>query len=185
MPPRGVLVRREAVPRYGRKKIFRGYCFDVVRDDVRWPNQKRLSRDLIIHPGISVIVPLPDPRHIVLLRQYRYGAQGYLWEIPAGTLDAKEAPLECAKRELEEETGYRARKWSLLTSCFASPGFNTEVIHCFLAADLRKTVSRLEDDEVLEARVFTVEEVEEMIRKREIQDAKSLVALFYFLMGRK
>ncbi len=176
---------KEKTKRYSRKKIFKGYCFDVVVDHVKWPNQKRLSRDLIIHPGISVIVPLLDRYHIILVHQYRYGAGQNLWEIPAGTIDKGESALACAKREIEEEIGYRAGTWKKLASCFASPGFNTEIINCFLASDLKKTNANLEDDEILQAKVFSVKEVERMISKRQIEDAKSLVALFYFLMGEK
>lgn len=167
--------------RLGRRHVYKGHCFDLVVDDVWWPNRKRLSRDLIIHPGISVIVPVMDRDHILMLSQYRYGAGGMLWEVPAGTIDNGESALDCAKREIQEEIGYQARKWKRLASCFASPGFNTEIIHCFLALHLKKTVSEPEDDEILECRVFRVTQVEKMIRDRKIKDAKSLVALFYFL----
>ena len=161
--------------------MFRGYCFDVVVDDVRWPNGKRLSRDLILHDGISVVLPLLDSNHVILIRQYRYGAGKILWEIPAGTIDDGESPLACAKREIEEEIGYRARRWKKLTSCFASPGFSTELIHCFLASDLVKSAPRLEDDEILETKIVSMNRLQSMIRRRQIRDAKSLVPLLYFL----
>lgn len=167
-----------------RKKIFDGYCFRVVVDDVLWPNKKRLKRDLIIHPGISVIVPLLDQDHLILLKQYRYGAGQFLFELPAGTIDKSETPLACAKREIQEEIGYRAKKWLKLTSCFASPGFNTELINCFLASSLEKTEAALEADEILEAKIFTIRKVKKMVMEKKIRDAKSLVALFYFLNRR-
>ena len=176
---------KSSLKRFSRKKIFQGYCFDVVRDDVIWPNQKRINRDLILHPGISVILPVLDSKHLILIRQYRYGAGKSLWEIPAGTIDGKETPLACAKREIEEEIGYRAGKWKKITECFASPGFNTERIHCFMASGLKKTQACLEEDEILEMKVFSCREVERMIRKKQICDAKSLVPLLYFFLERK
>lgn len=174
-----------SIQRFGRKKIFDGYSFQVVVDDVKWPNKNRLRRDLIVHGGISVIIPELDKNHLVLIRQYRYGANQYLWEIPAGTIHKKESPLLCAKREIQEEIGYKARSWKTLASFFASPGFSTEIIHAFLAKGLIRTQVALEEDEILEAHVFTLSEVREMILKRQIRDAKSLVPLFYYLLQRK
>ena len=170
------------IKRFSRKTVFKGYCFDLVVDKVLWPNRTKLNRDLIVHPGISVVVPLLDRNHMILLRQYRYGAKSVLWEIPAGTIGRRESALVCAKRELEEEIGYRAEKWKKLAFCFASPGFNTEIINCFAASELVKTKASLEDDEVLSVKVVSIEDVKKMIRTRKIKDAKSLVALFYFLM---
>ncbi len=170
---------------YRRKKIYKAYCFDLVVDTVRWPNQKKLDRVLLIHPGISVIVPLLDRNHMILLHQYRYGAKRRLWELPAGTIDGKESPLSCARREIEEEIGYQAKTWKKLASCYASPGFNTEIIHSFLASNLVETQTNLEDDEVLEPKVFRIDKVEAMVRSGKIQDAKSLIALFYFFEQRK
>lgn len=170
----------DKVKRYWRKKIFKGYCFDVVIDNVLWPNQKRLNRDLIVHDGVSVVIPQLDAHHLILIEQYRYGAGGLLWEIPAGTLAKNETPLECAKREIQEEIGYKAHQFKKLTSCFASPGFSTEIIHCFLATDLKKTKTALEDDEILRMKVFSFAEVKKMLRTRKIRDAKTLIPLLYF-----
>ena len=174
----------EKTKRFSRKKVFQGYTFDAVVDDVLWPNGNRLKRDLIVHPGITVIVPLLERDRMILLRQYRYGAGEILWEVPAGTLKKGESPLACAKREIEEETGYKAKKWTKIHSFYPSPGFNTEVIHAFLAENLVKTQMRLEEDEILETHVFRISEVQKMIRDKKIRDAKSLVPLFYFLSER-
>jgi len=163
-----------------RKEIYKGYCFDAVEDHVIWPNGKKLNRSLIMHPGISVIVPVLDVNRIILLQQYRYGAGRVLWEVPAGTISQDETPLQCAKREIEEETGFRASRWRELTSCYTSPGYNTEVIHCFAASQFCKTQASLEEDEVLEVKVVAVQEVKKMIKEGSIQDAKSLVALFSY-----
>ena len=172
------------IKRYNRKEIFKGYCFDVVRDEVHWPNQKRLKRDLLIHPGISVIIPRLDKNHIVMIRQYRYGAGRTLWEIPAGTIDGKESPLACAQREIQEEIGYKAKTWKKVVSFFPCPGFSTEVIHAFEASNLTKTVCAHESDEIIEAHVFTLPEVRKMLKAKKIIDAKSMVPLFYLFQGK-
>jgi ADP-ribose pyrophosphatase len=166
-----------------RRNIFKGYCFDVTSDRVLWPNGVTLERSLIIHPGITVMVPLLDKNHLILIHQYRYGADRVLWEVPAGTLKKAEKPLLCARRELQEEIGYRAWNWKKLASVYASPGFNTEIMHCFLAQELEKTKSCLEPDEILEPKVFSLRETKKMIESGKIKDAKTLIALFYFFNG--
>ena len=172
------------IKRYGRKNIFKGYCFDVVRDEVLWPNQKRIRRDLVVHPGISVMVPLLDKNHIVMIRQYRYGAGQSLWEIPAGTIDPGESPLECAKREIQEEIGYKAKTWKKIISFYPCPGFSTEVIHTFQASNLIKTRTAHENDEIIESHIFTLAQVRNMLKNKKIIDAKSMVPLFYFFQGK-
>ena len=167
-----------------RKKVMSGYCFDAVNDHVLWPNGKRLKRDLILHPGITVIVPVLDANHLILLRQYRYGAGEVLWEIPAGTIDGRESPLACAKREIQEEIGYKAWRWEKIISFYPCPGFSTEIIHAFAARNLIKTKAALEEDEILEPHVVSLKEVHRMILAKKIRDAKSLVPLFYFLKER-
>ena len=164
-----------------RKKVYKGYCFDAVEDQVIWPNGKELSRSLIMHPGISVMVPILEVNRIILLKQYRYGAGRVLWEVPAGTISPGETPLQCAKREIVEETGFKASRWKKLASCYTSPGYNTEVVHCFAASQLCESQASLEEDEVLEIEVIAVQEVKNMIKEGKIQDAKSLVALFSYL----
>ncbi len=165
--------------------MFRGYSFQAVIDDVLWPNGRRLKRDLILHRGISVMIPLLDPKHMILIRQYRYGAGRTLWEIPAGTIDGRESPLACAQREIEEEIGYKARNWKKIISFYPCPGFSTEIIHTFLASGLVKTKTQLESDEILEPHIFNLKEVARMIKAKQIRDAKSLVPLFYFLTEKK
>ena len=172
------------IKRYQRKKICSAYCFNVVRDDVLWPNGKRSERELLIHPGISVMLPLLGRNQIILVRQYRYGADRELWELPAGTLAKGEEPLPCAKREMEEEIGYRARAWSKLASCYVSPAFSTEIMHLFLARNLFETQTRREEYEVMKSQTFKISEVRSMLHHRKIRDAKTLIGFFYFF-GRK
>ncbi|MBC8192749.1 MAG: NUDIX domain-containing protein [Candidatus Marinimicrobia bacterium] len=163
-----------------RKNIYKGYCFDLFEDQVIWVNGHEVQRALIQHPGISVMLPVLDSDRLVLVNQYRYGAQTYLWEIPAGTINVGEDPLHCAQRELEEEIGYKALKWNPIAACYSSPHYSSEMIHAFVAENLVKTEKNLDDDEVIEVRVFTRDEVKEMIRSGQIIDAKTLITLFLY-----
>ena len=163
-----------------RKNIYKGYCFDLFEDHVVWVNGKKLDRVLIQHPGISVMLPLLDSDRLILVNQYRYGADANLWELPAGTINVGEEPLHCAQRELEEEIGYQAKNWKPIVSCYSSPHYSSEMIHAFVAEDLVETETNLDDDEVIEVRIFTRDEVKEMIRSHQIIDAKTLVTLLSY-----
>jgi len=172
------------VKRFKRQQVFKGYCYSVVVDEVLWPNGKRLTRDLIVHPGISIWLPLLDRNHAVLIRQYRYGAGRVLWELPAGTIGKNESPLACAKREIEEEIGYRAAKWKKVVTCSASPGYTTEMIHGYIASDLKPVPCRLEHDEIIETHIFSLSEIKRMTDKGSIGDARSLSVLYHFFKGK-
>jgi ADP-ribose pyrophosphatase len=150
-----------------------------------------LSRSFIRHPGICVIVPFDGEDHIVLLRQYRYAINKELWELPAGTLVgreenhrviATESPEICAARELTEETGYEAGRLEKIAECYAIPGSGDERMHFFFAFDLKKKTQNLDIGEAIsEVRTFGLLEVEAMIGRGEIGDAKTLIGLFYAL----
>ena len=163
-----------------RKNIYKGYFFDLFEDQVVWVNGKTLDRVLIQHPGISVMLPVLDSDRLILVNQYRYGAKKNLWELPAGTIDVGEAPLACAQRELQEEIGFKAESWTPVISCYSSPHYSSEMIHAFVAEDLVKTETNLDDDEVIEVRVFTSDEVKEMLQSGQIIDAKSLITLMSY-----
>lgn len=153
-----------------------------------------LTRSYIRHPGICVIIPFDDTSHIFLLRQYRYAVTEELWELPAGTLQGREerarviaieAPEVCAARELEEETGYRANRLEKVTECYAIPGSGDELMHLFFAFELTKQEQSLDIGEAIsEVRSFSLSELETMIERGEIRDAKTLVGLFYALRRR-
>ncbi len=155
---------------------------------------KTTTRGTIRHPGVCVIAPFVDDDHIALMRQYRYVADGELWELPAGTLDgreengrmvATESPEECAARELSEETGYEAEALEKVCECYATPGMSDEVIHIFFASGLKRHEQSLDDDEIInEVRAFNLDELERMIGRGEIRDAKTLIGLFYALRQR-
>jgi ADP-ribose pyrophosphatase len=151
-------------------------------DQVRFPNGTTGELEMIRHPGASAVVPIlgdkpsPDPE-IVLIRQYRYAAEDFLYEVPAGRLNHNELPEDCARRELREETGYSADRLERLTTIFTTPGFTDERIHLFLATGLTEGESSVETDEILDLEVLRLSSIVEMIRAGRIADAKTLVAL--------
>jgi len=163
-----------------REKMYEGNYFEVVNDQVIWVNGKKVKRSLIIHPGISVMVPVLDIDRLILIKQFRYGSKDLLWELPAGTINPGETPLLCAKREIEEEIGYKAKSWKKLISYYSSPHFSTEFVHCFVATDLIETEINPDEDEIIEAKVFSVKKVKDMINGGKIKDAKTLIALLYY-----
>lgn len=171
--------------RLGSRRIYTGRVLNLDIDRVRFPDGSDGDLEIIRHPGASAVVPLldepgaPDPR-VVLIRQYRYAAEGFIYEIPAGRLDSGEAPLACAQRELEEETGYLAEHFAHLTSILTTPGFTNERIHLFVAWGLTRGEQRHEPDEFLTTRVEPLSEVLEMIRRGDVPDAKSSIAVLHF-----
>lgn len=152
------------------------------------------TRAVIRHPGAAVVVPVLDDGRILLMRQYRYSLDAELWELPAGTLAAREhgpkvgpdeSPERGALRELEEETGWRAGRLEHLASCYATPGLSDEELHLFVARDLTPgRVARDAGELIVEVTPRTEAELTAMIARREIRDAKTLAALFYFLATR-
>lgn len=159
-------------------EIFRGRIISVRQDEVTLPSGKQVTLDIVHHPGAAAIVAIDDAQSVALVRQYRHAAGGFIWEVPAGTLDDGEAPEACARRELEEETGFVAARWTALGSIVTTPGFCDERIHLFLARELRETVAALEDDEVLTVSWVPLPRALEMATHGEIADAKSIAALY-------
>ena len=160
---------------------FEGPLFRVLREEVREPGDKTSSRDIIRHNGSVVILAVVDASKkdplIVMERQYRHAAGQYLWEVPAGKMDEGEERLAAAKRELKEETGYRAKKWSKLVRYFASPGFLGEWMQVFLAEGLIAGEATPEEDELLEVVLVPLSEVLQMIDEGKILDGKTLVSV--------
>jgi ADP-ribose pyrophosphatase len=157
--------------------VFEGNLLTVRRDTVELPNGKLATRELIQHPGAVAVVAVREDGKILLVRQYRYPIDQVTLEIPAGKLDQGEKPEDCAKRELEEETGYQAKKLRLLSSIITTPGFTNEVIHLFLAEDLILAEQCPDEDEFIDAEAFTKAEIRTMIDNGTICDAKSLTGL--------
>ncbi len=168
--------------------IYKGPVFGVRRDEVLEPNGVRAIREVITHPGSVVVLPvLPDGR-ILLIRQYRYATRQYLWELVAGRIDAGESVRAAAARELIEETGYRAKAFRVFLNMFPTPGFLEERMYILLAEKLTAGQAQPEEDERITAKAFRREDLEEMIRKNLLRDAKTVAGLLYyfrFLAGKK
>lgn len=156
----------------------RKFNFDVTR--LRLPNGAEGDWECVRHPGGALAVPVTPEGKLILLRQYRFAAEGRLLEFPAGTIEPNEEPAETIKREIEEETGYRAHKWQNLGQFYLAPGYSDEIIYAFLAQDLEKLEKppAQDQDEDMETVLFTPEELEQAIWAGEPVDAKSISSFF-------
>ena len=150
--------------------------FTVTLDHAVDPDGFEIERAIVHHRGSAVMMPIDNKGRVLLVRQYRLPARQFLWEIPAGTLDPGEKPLPAAKRELAEETGYRAKKWTKLAEFYPSPGFLSEKMTIFMATELTEGKATPMDDERIETRWFTAKEIDDMIQSGKIQDAKTNIA---------
>lgn len=159
------------------KNIYSGQVVTLNVDTVQLPNGLTVDLEVVRHPGASAVVPMKDAETVILIRQFRHAAGGFIYEIPAGKLTRGEDPLNCAARELEEEIGYCAGSFELLSSIFTAPGFTDEVIHIYVATGLRPGVQQLDRDEVLEVVEMPLKEAIENIEKGLIRDAKTIVGL--------
>ena len=148
-----------------------------VTYDIADVNGKDAWREVVHHPGATAIVAVTGDNKIVMERQFRYALQQTLLEVPAGKLDPNEEPIVCAKRELAEETGYRAAQWISLGTIATSPGFCNEVLHLYLAKDLTMGETNWDPDEYVELEYYTLSELLEAIKNETIKDSKSLAAL--------
>lgn len=162
------------------KVMFRGRVFGVRRDRVVEPSGIEAVRELVTHPGSVVVLPVfPDGR-ILVIRQFRYAAGRYLWELVAGHKEPIESFALGARRELQEEAGYTARRLTKMLEIFPSPGLLTERMVIYIAQDLIKGQSRPEDDEKITARLITLKVAEQWIRSGKISDAKSVAGILYY-----
>lgn len=157
--------------------IHEGRVFKLRKENITLPNGITLDIDIIRHPGASAIVPISDVDEVVLIRQYRHAVGGFIWEIPAGTLNKGETPLACARRELVEETGFSAKVFHELGEIFPVPGYSDERIHLFLAKELGPAKQNLDSDELLEVHQVPFDEAIDMIKRREIVDGKTIAGL--------
>jgi ADP-ribose pyrophosphatase len=157
------------------KEVYKSKVFRVTEDHaVDRKTGFKIDRSIIRHPGSAVMMAVDPRSQILLVRQYRLPAEAYLWELPAGRLDPGETALAAARRELVEETGYRARKWTKLASYYPSPGFLQEKMTIYLAEDLTEGEATPMDDERIQKRWFANGEVARMIRSNKIQDGKTI-----------
>jgi ADP-ribose pyrophosphatase len=157
--------------------IHKGRIFDVCLEQITLPNGASITLEIVRHPGAAAIVAVDANDEVTLVNQFRHAAGGFIWELPAGTLNPGEAPDACARRELREEAGLDARDWTPLGSILTTPGFCNERIHLFLARGLSQGDQQLDHDEILSVRRFPFAQALQMIRDGEIQDAKSIAGL--------
>ena len=164
------------------REVYKCKLFRVTEESALDPKTGfEIKRSVVRHGGSVVMMAVDEKKRVLLVRQFRLPADRYLWELPAGKLDPGEKPLQAARRELIEETGYRARHWSRLVSFFSSPGYVGERMTIFLATDLTPGEATPMDDEQIETRWFTRAEIGRMIRTGRIEDAKTMVG---FLLWR-
>jgi len=183
-PPKtgGVMVKAAVL---SSETVFECALFRIQHDKIIEPGGQQNERDVIRHNGSVVILALDNSKSkknpwIVMERQYRHAANQYLWELPAGKIDAGEEGLAAAKRELIEETGYRAKKWSPLVEYYASPGFLGESMNVFLAEGLRAGDAQPEEDEEIELRLVRLSDVLKMVEKGAILDGKTMVSVLLY-----
>ncbi len=159
------------------RNIYTGKVITLNVDTVLLPNGVTIDLETIRHPGAAAVVPVKDDGTVVLIRQFRHAAGGFIYEIPAGKLAPGEDPLHCASRELEEEVGYRASSFELLSSIFTAPGFADEVIHVYKATGLTKGHQQLDRDEVLEVIEIPLDRAITWIQDGTIRDGKTILGI--------
>jgi ADP-ribose pyrophosphatase len=160
------------------KIVYCGRIFDLKVHKLKIPSDRVITREFVDHPGAVALIALKQGK-ILLIKQYRHSVRKWLFEVPAGTLERGESPEECAKRELEEETGYRAGRVEEVFKAYVAPGYSSELIHFFLAEDLRKGASSPEEDEITQTIWLDVDEALKMIFKGEIRDLKTISAILW------
>jgi ADP-ribose pyrophosphatase len=193
-PPTATTIKPAS--KFGKPKLissklsYRGKVFSVFTDKLEEPGGFVNTRDVIRHNGSVVILAVDESKNpadpdIILIRQYRHAAGQFLIELPAGRVDANEATLAAAKREMIEETGYRAKRWTLLTKYFASPGFLGEWMQIYLARDLREGTATPEPDENIEIFRLPFSEALALIAANKIHDGKTLIGLMLYDSARR
>jgi ADP-ribose pyrophosphatase len=161
------------------ESVFDGKLLHVRRDTVRLPDGTQATREYIVHPGAVLILALLDAQTLIMERQYRYPGQNHFIELPAGKKEPGEDALLTAQRELEEETGYRARSWQKLTTTHSSIGYSTEHIDYFIARDLTHVGAKLDEGEFLEVMSVKISDAMDWIKQGKITDIKTIAGLFW------
>lgn len=170
----GLITRKDAI---GSQRVFEGNVFKVRLDEVRRQDGSTRTLEMVEHYGGVVIACKPSPNEVLLIKQYRYPIDEELIELPAGRLEIGEDRLEAAKRELIEETGYKAATWKELPPIFSAPGFCNELLTCYLATDIEWVGKNLDDDEWTEVVTVTLKEAWQMVLDWKIRDAKTVAML--------
>ena len=164
----------------GSNLVYSGRMLKVHEDEVHLPDGKTARREYIVHPGAALILPVFEDNSVLLERQYRYAVSQHCYELPAGKLEPDEAPLETARRELLEETGYVAAQWTTVCTMMPCIGYSNEHIECFLARDLTYRGASLDEGEFLETLRLPLSEALEWVRNGTIRDSKTMLGLLWF-----
>ena len=161
------------------QQVFKGKVFSVDRDRVRMPNDRTVTVDVVRHSRSVVLVPVPEPGKVILVRQYRYAVNAFLWELPAGSVDEGESPEAAARRECHEEIGLIPSTIVRLSALYPTPGYCDEEMVFFRLSGLEKTdePAAVDEDEDIDAKVFDLRDAREMVRRGEIRDMKTLAGL--------
>lgn len=160
-----------------KQSIYKGKILELSVETVRLPNGAMADVELIAHPGAAAVVPFKDDRTVIMIRQYRHAVGGVIYEIPAGTLQPGEDPRDCARREVEEEIGYKVGTLEPLVSLLTTPGFTNEIIHIFCGKELTPGTQNLGADEVLEIIELPLARTMTLIKDGTINDAKTIIGL--------
>jgi len=173
--------------RLDSRMVYRGKILNLRVDTVLLPDGRTGTREVVEYAGAVAVVALNEQKEVFLVRQYRYPVERELLEIPAGKIEKGEDPLQCAKRELAEETGLRAERWQQLCSFYSTPGFTSEKMHLFLARDLHLERQHLDEDEFVQVVKVPLDEALAMIWRGDICDAKSTAGLLaaHYLLERE
>ncbi|MGA2592013.1 MAG: NUDIX hydrolase [Bryobacteraceae bacterium] len=163
------------------REVYKCGLFRVTEEEATDPSGFDIKRSIVRHLGSAVMMAVDEKSRILLVRQFRLPAAKNLWELPAGRLDAGEKPLEAARRELREETGYKARNWKRLASFWPSPGYVGEKMTIFLATGLTAGEPQPMEDERIECRWFTRKELDRMIREGKIEDGKTIIGFLMWM----
>lgn len=161
-----------------RNKIFEGRVLNLYKDKIQYDDGGTEFREIVEHYGGSVILAMPDKDHFLLVKQFRHPVNDFVYELPAGKLNLNEDPLDCAKRELKEETGFSAANWKKIISFFTSPGYTNEILHIFLATGLKEGAQILEPGEKhIRVLKMSFDEAEIKIKNEEINDGKTIIGI--------
>ena len=165
--------------RLSSEQVFKGKVFSIDRDTVKMPNERTVTVDVVRHAKSVVLVPVPEPGKVILIKQYRYAVNAHLWELPAGSVDEGETPDEAARRECHEEIGLVPSTIVRLAAMYPTPGYCDEEMVFFRVSGLEETdeEAHVDEDEDIEARTFELRDAREMVRRGEIVDMKTVVAL--------
>jgi 8-oxo-dGTP pyrophosphatase MutT (NUDIX family) len=167
------------VEQLNHERVYDGQVFDVDRDTVRMPNGREVRVDVVRHPKSVVLIPVPEPGHVILIRQYRYAVKTFLWELPAGSVDEGESPEQAARRECHEEINLVPETVVRLAALYPTPGYCDEEMVFFRLSNLEEPTeaAAMDEDEDIEAKTFELREARDMVRRGEIIDMKTVAGL--------